>query len=243
MILPLMAFAVKLPHYDFSQISNDQASLIRVWYWLAIFSRRYSSAAQTYALEDAQALQKAADGSFTTILNIIHRIQPLIRNADDLLVIHKKYDAAYKGVLNLVNLETGGYLNFQNGNPVSTESSLEDHHIFPYDYLKKNWASVHETLDSEVAIDCVVNRTLIPKLTNIRVSNKAPSKYLAEIKAENPNISNALRSHMLNVDILSGDYDKNYDYFLSERADAILNAIHKNITEARTGILEQFGIS
>jgi hypothetical protein len=48
---------------------------------------------------------------------------------------------------------------------------------------------------------------------------------------------------MLDVDILSGDYDKNYDYFLSERADAILNAIHRNITEARTGILEQFGIS
>jgi hypothetical protein len=26
-------------------------------------------------------------------------------------------------------------------------------------YLKKNWAVVHQTLDSEVAIDCVVNRT------------------------------------------------------------------------------------
>jgi hypothetical protein len=62
MILPLMAFAAKLPHHDFSQISADQASLIPVWYWLAVFSRRYSSAAQTYALEDAQALQKAADG-------------------------------------------------------------------------------------------------------------------------------------------------------------------------------------
>src|ERR1700738_2953044 len=102
---------------------------------LAIFSRRYSSAAQTYALEDAQALQKAADGNFTSIINIIHRIQPLIRAADDLLVIHKKYDAVYKGVLNLVNYETGGYLNLENGNPVSTASSLEDHHIFPYDYL------------------------------------------------------------------------------------------------------------
>ena len=46
---------------------------------------------------------------------------------------------------------------------------------------------------------------------------------------------------MLNVDILSGDYDKNYDYFLSDRADLILNAIHKNITEAKAGILKQFG--
>jgi hypothetical protein len=135
------------------------------------------------------------------------------------LVVHKKYDAVYKGVLNLVNYETGGYLNLENGNPVSTASNLEDHHVFPYDYLKKNWASVHETLDSEVAIDCVVNRTLIPKLTNIKVSNKAPSKYLAEIKSKNPNISKALSSHMLNADILSVEYDKNYDYFMCERSD------------------------
>jgi hypothetical protein len=243
MILPLMAFAAKLPHHDFSQISSDQATLVRVWYWLAIFSRRYSSAAQTYALEDAQALQKAAAGDFVSIVSIIHRIQPLIRVKDDLLVIHKKYDAVYKGVLNLVNYDTGGYLNFQNGNPVSIESILEDHHIFPNDYLKKNWAAVHETLDSEVAIDCVVNRTLIPKLTNIKVSNKTPSKYLMEIKEKNPNISKALCSHMLNEDLLSGDYDKNYDYFLIERADMILGAIRKNITEVRASILKQFGVS
>ena len=243
MILPLMAFAAKLPHHDFSQMNSDQATLVRVWYWLAIFSRRYSSAAQTYALEDAQALQKAAAGDFAGIGSIIHRIQPLIRDTDALLVIHKKYDAVYKGVLNLVNYDTGGYLNFENGNPVSIASNLEDHHIFPNDYLRKNWAVVHETLDSEVAIDCVVNRTLIPKLTNVKVSNKAPSKYLMEIKAKNPNISKALCSHMLNEDLLTGDYDKNYDYFLNERANMILDAIRRNITEAKASILRQLGLS
>ena len=49
MVLPLMALAERLPHHDFSRINSDQATLIRIWYWLAIFSRRYSSAAQTYA--------------------------------------------------------------------------------------------------------------------------------------------------------------------------------------------------
>jgi hypothetical protein len=204
---------------------------------LAIFSRRYSSAGQTYALEDAQALQKAATGDFAGIVGIIQRIQPVIRNADDLLVIHKKYDAVYKGVLNLVNYDTGGYLNFENGNPVSIASSLEDHHIFPADYLKKNWASVHETLDSEVAIDCVVNRTLIPKLTNVRVSNKTPSRYLGEIRAKNPKISQALQSHMLREELLTGDYDKNYDFFLLERAEAILGAIARHLTGPRAGLI------
>jgi hypothetical protein len=78
----------------------------------------------------------------TGIVNLIHRIQPFVKDKDDLFIIHKKYDAMYKGVLNLINYVSGGFLNFENGNPVSIASSLEDHHIFPNDYLRKNWAAV-----------------------------------------------------------------------------------------------------
>jgi hypothetical protein len=241
MVLPLIAFAVQLPRHDFSQVSEEQMRLIRTWYWLAIFSRRYSSAAQTYALEDAQALQKAATGDFGSIISVINRIQPIVRTKDDLLVIHKKYDAVYKGILNLVSYATGGYLNFENGNPVSVASNLEDHHIFPNDYLRKNWAEVHDSLDSVVAIDCVVNRTLIPKLTNVRVSNKPPSKYLGEIKARNPNIGTPLKSHLLSEELLSGDYDKNYDYFLDERSEEILDVLRTHVSDARESILHSSG--
>jgi hypothetical protein len=86
----------------------------------------------------------------------------------------------------------------------------------------------------------VVNRTLIPKLTNIRVSNKPPSEYLSEIKTKNPEIATALKSHMLSADLLSGDYDKSYDYFLSERSDAILSAIRTNILEPKEELLKRF---
>ena len=243
MILPLIAFAVQLPHHDFSQVGEEQMRLIRTWYWLAIFSRRYSSAAQTYALEDAQALQKAATGDFGSIISVINKIQPVVRTKEDLLVIHKKYDAVYKGILNLVSYATGGYLNFENGNPVSVASNLEDHHIFPNDYLRKNWAEVHDSLDSVVAIDCVVNRTLIPKLTNVRVSNKPPSKYLEEIKARNPNIATPLKSHLLSEELLSGDYDKNYDYFLDERSEEILDILRAHVSDARESMLHSSGVA
>lgn len=243
MILPLIAFAIELPHHDFSQVNDRQMKLIATWYWLAIFSRRYSSAAQTYALEDAQALQKAAIGDPSGIVAVINRIHPIIQDKEDLLVIHKKYDAIYKGILNLVSYATGGYLNFENGNPVSVASNLEDHHIFPNDYLRKNWAEVHDSLDSVVAIDCVINRTLIPKLTNVRVSNKPPSKYLMEIKDKNPDILTPLRSHLLTEELLTGDYDKNYDFFLEERAGEILDALRVHVTEVKKGILASSGVS
>jgi hypothetical protein len=243
MILPLIAFAVQLPHQDFSQITDEQMRLIKTWYWLAIFSRRYSSAAQTYALEDAQGLQKAATGEFGSIVSVINRMQPVIRAKEDLFVIYKKYDAVYKGILNLVSYATGGYLNFENGNPVSVASNLEDHHIFPNDYLRKNWAEVHDSLDSVVSIDCVINRTLIPKLTNVRVSNKPPSQYLNEIKSRNTNIVGALRSHLLGEELLTGDYDKNYDYFLEERSEEILNVLRLHVTDVRENILKWSGVA
>jgi hypothetical protein len=238
MILPLIAFAVQIPHQDFSQISDEQMRLIKTWYWLAIFSRRYSSAAQSYALEDAQALQKAATSEFGSIISVINRVHPVIRSKDDLLIIHKKYDAMYKGILNLVSYATGGYLNFENNNPVSVASNLEDHHIFPNDYLRKNWAEVHDSLDSVVSIDCVINRTLIPKLTNVKVTNKPPSEYLTEIKTRNPNIAVSLKSHLLSEELLTTQYDKNYDYFLEERSEEILGQLRVHVTEARENILK-----
>jgi hypothetical protein len=239
MVIPLIAFVTTLPRPDFSQISLEQSSLIRLWYWLAILSRRYSSAAQTFALEDAQALQKAANADFGSLVAIIQRIQPLIRTKDDLLSVHKKYDALYKGVLNLINFDTGGFLNLENNDPVSMISNLEDHHIYPKDYLRKNWSEVHQSLDSEIPIDCVINRTLIPKLTNVKVSNKPPSKYLSELAKKNDSIVTALSSHLLSSELLTGDYDHAYDFFLDERAGLIIDAINRNVVQLRKDLLHE----
>ena len=83
--------------------------------------------------------------------------------------------------------------NLENGNPVTSSSSLEDHHIFPKDYLRKNSALIESSLDGQVLIDCVANRTLIPRLTNIKVSNKSPSMYSNGLMAKNPDITAAFK--------------------------------------------------
>jgi hypothetical protein len=240
-LLPLTVFAAALPHHDFSQITSDQAIGIRVWYWAAIFSRRYSSAAQTYSLNDAQALSAAAQMQFTRLAETVSKMQIPIQAPDDLLLVRKKYDAVYKGVLNLINFSAGGFLNFDNGDPASHASNLEDHHIFPRDYLRRKWSDVNTNLDPEMGIDCVVNRTLIPKLTNIKVGNKAPSVYLGELMKKNPRLPESFPSHLLSVSLLNGEYDGEYDYFLAERADEILSALRKNVIQARDSFVAQFG--
>jgi hypothetical protein len=239
MMIPLIAFVTALPRPDFSQVSLRQASLIRLWYWLAILSRRYSSAAQTFALEDAQAMHKAAAGDFGGLISIIQRTKPLVRTKDDLLSVHKRYDALYKGILNLIHCDSGGLRNLENNNPVSMMSNLEDHHIYPKDYLRRNWDSVHQSLDSDMSIDCIINRTLIPKLTNVKVSNKPPSQYLNVLASRNAEFDVALRSHFLSNELLTGDYDNNYDFFLDERAGLIMDAIERNVIEQRRILVDE----
>ena len=138
MLIPMITFLREVPGRDFGQISSLQARLLRTWYWLAIFSRRYSSAAQSYVLEDAQALEKAGRGDFGAVLQLLQKINPVLFDRDDLYTVSKKYDALYKGVLSFCSFVTGGFLNLDNGSPVTSSSMLEDHHIFPKDYLRKN---------------------------------------------------------------------------------------------------------
>lgn len=233
MIIPLIAFLRQIPGADFSQITELQSKIIRTWYWLAIFSRRYSSAAQTYVLEDAQAMERAANGNMMPILNLLQKSFSIIHDEEDLLTVNKKYDALYKGILNFCNFVSGGFRNLENGNPVTYSSNLEDHHIFPKDYIRKSIRQLDAGADAYALIDCVVNRTLIPKISNIKISSKSPSTYIKELSAKNPNIRAALLSHLIPESIMTGEYDDVYQIFLEDRARLIFSQIKSMVFAER----------
>jgi hypothetical protein len=71
------------------------------------------------------------------------------------------------------------------------------------------------------------------------VSNKPPSKYLSELAQRNPNIGVALSSHLLSNELLTGDYDNGYDFFLDERAGLIIAAIDRNVIQLRKDLLHE----
>ena len=79
-------------------------------------------------------------------------------------------------------------MNWNNDARLSLNSILEDHHIFPKNYLQR-----HLTSESEKdLINCVANRTLLPKLHNIKISDQTPSQYLNQIKVGNPELEKSL---------------------------------------------------
>jgi hypothetical protein len=230
MILPLMLFLRHIPHHDFSQLSAEQSQILHTWYWLSILSRRYSSAAQTYILEDAQTLEKVAQGDFSGVPALMQRLQTTVKSPEDLLAVHKQYDAVYRGILNFINYAGGGLVSWDSGDVLSMDS-MEDHHVFPRDYLQRTFKA-GET-DAEKLSDCVVNRTLIPKLTNIKVSNKAPAEYLSELQKKNEKLADALNRHLIPQELMHGDYDDLYEVFLEDRAKIVIRALEQTVFAAR----------
>ena len=94
------------------------------------------------------------------------------------------------------------------------EEQIDDHHVFPRGYLTDSGEDVTATLR-----DCVLNRTLIDKETNIRIGKKAPAVYLAEIEAElgAERLDKVLGSHLLPGGADSSLREGRFSDFLEER--------------------------
>ena len=93
------------------------------------------------------------------------------------------------------------------------EESIDDHHIFPSDFLQKV-----KGVDIARLRDCIVNRTLIDAVTNRKISNRAPSDYLKVIRntAGFP-FDAVLESHFLPTGETSPFWTDNFEDFLDWR--------------------------
>ncbi|MBK9528108.1 MAG: hypothetical protein IPO41_07260 [Acidobacteria bacterium] len=110
-----------------------------------------------------------------------------------------------------------------------TEEGIDDHHIFPDDYLKKSGVDVARTRN------CILNRTLIDRKTNQMISNRAPSDYLKQIKdTDGFPFDAVLASHLLPTGEDSPLLADDFDSFLSWRQDRLWQQIKRvtGISEA-----------
>lgn len=236
MMIPLMNFLKEIGG-DFHKMNPKQKRFIGYWYWNSVFSFRYSGSSNERIIEDSNILIQIAKGKKINSASYLNKLSKLqILAVDDIYSFDRKANAIYKGILNLINFDKKGLLNWNNDAVLSLNSILEDHHIFPKSYLNKTLS----TESDKELIDCVANRTLIPKIQNIKISDQTPSVYLAEIKRQNTEIEKSLENHLITTELLTGKYDGEFKFFLESRASSIFDIIQKHVTEPKDKIREEF---
>ncbi|MGD8781534.1 MAG: DUF262 domain-containing protein [Ignavibacteria bacterium] len=234
MIIPLMMFYLEIGK-DFSQMDERQFDFIKYWYWASIFSQRYTSSSNEMIIQDSRILEKIAVGNKITDKSYFQKLRSIITSADDLFSYSKKGSVIYKGILNLINFHVQGFIDWKNSSKLNFNSKLDDHHIFPKEYLRKNNSQLLPNM-----IDTVVNRTLIPKITNIKIGSKKPSVYLQELSKDNPNLEQSLTNHLIDPLLIGGTLDDEYDEFINKRAKAIFEIIDNLLITNQSEIINQY---
>ncbi|MBK7392723.1 MAG: DUF262 domain-containing protein [Chloracidobacterium sp.] len=236
MLIPIIVFVREIGG-DFHQMTQPQKDFLVFWYLNAVFSLRYSGATNERVIEDATIFANLALGKKITSSTFFNKLtKNQIAEKDDIYAFEKKGNAVYKGILNLINFHSRGLTDWNNDSKLSLNSELEDHHIFPKAYLDK-------TLANEVEkdfIDCVGNRTLVPKKLNIKIGANKPSEYLAHINAKNPNFDKTLQNHLIPRELMSGELDYEYKFFLDWRIEEIFQIIQRHLVAPTQRIRELF---
>ncbi len=107
-----------------------------------------------------------------------------------------------------------------------SENHVDDHHIFPDAYLLK------EGITETRRRDCVLNRTLIDRTTNQRLSRRSPKDYFEEMYSElgDAQFRVLMQSHLLPVGSNSPIMTNDFDAFLQSRCELIGEAL-KGVTQ------------
>jgi hypothetical protein len=222
MVSPLAAMlaATKSKKLDFRAYQ-----LIRRWYWAAVFRERYAGAVESTMYRDYQDfLQANKNHDFEPNALSEARIGILESQAFSLRTV-SRLNSLYRGVICLVALN--GAKDFSADDSIQFHT-LEDHHIFPFAYLKGLKGPDGKSLTAE-KMNCVINRTLIADETNKKISKKSPSQYLKSMFPSG-NADAILSTHFINPSAMKAMEADDYEQFTTEREKVLVAEIKRRIS-------------
>ena len=227
MLLPILSFYQNLPNKSFSQASTEQLDLLKTWFYSSIFDSRYGGArhgsTNVVIKEDCILMRKLAKGEkppkeYWDKLKIEY-------SKNEILRITSNSSAKFL-VIQYYIFNESRFKHLENNRDLSFNDKVDVHHIFPSNYLRKEFGENSEEFDFS---DSVLNKIYLNKISNIKISDKKPSKYLSEIRDKNSDIIESLKTHSIpNADkLIDGYYDKKFKEFLEDRYELISNSLEK----------------
>ena len=195
------------------------------WYWASVFTQNYSSSVESQTAKDFSDLKKwfADDTKQPEIIDLF------IKSYKDLALKSevRQGTAIYNAIINLLIIK--GAKDWDTFS-LPEYSKLDDHHIVPYSWGKKEVGSDINTILNKTPLSPDTNRTV--------VSDKMPNEYIAELINANgkDEVIKLMNSHLISekaLDILLRvDFSKSdYYEFIEERYQTIINHINNTIIE------------
>lgn len=228
MLAPLAAILARKSGLKSPEVGAHREKL-KQWFWCAVFGQAYESSPNSQAAKDVTELDLWLEGASSPESVSAVRFDPL-----SLRDVTPRQRALYRGTICAVLGSGTGARDFHTQAIITgqliTQEGIDDHHVFPNDYLlKQKGVLLSRTRD------CVLNRTLIDRSTNQIISNRPPSAYLADImNTLGFPIDAVLTSHCLPIGDSSPLASDDFDAFLDWRQQRIWEEIRKltGLTEA-----------
>ncbi len=198
---------------------------IQWWYWGAVFTGRFTGPVLTFTQRDYNDLTKYFEDNeqYPEVFRDVH--SGILRDEADfsLLQVARSGNTLYRAIMCLLALN--GARDFRKNESI-TFSRLEDHHIFPRSWLRKNHTETNLGGSLTVLHNTIVNRTLISAETNGAISNKPPGDYLYDdnIIAQDK-VREILQRHFIDDASFQALDQNDYEQFLLQRQSSILTRI------------------
>ncbi len=206
----------------------DARRKLRHWYWASVFTNRYSGSVESTSARDFLDLKAWFDDDSAEPA-LIGEFAQRFRNID-LRKETKRGTSVYNGIFNLLVLQ--GARDWMTGD-VPQHGDLDDHHIVPDSWGKKNITSG--------ALSSILNRTPLSAETNRHViKGRLPNVYLPEMMKESgeATVRGILETHFISraaVDILLRQkfLETDFEEFIGERQRTIQEAIENLLIKER----------
>lgn len=201
---------------------KDAEEKIKKWYWASIFTKNYSSSVESQMQKDWTDV-KSWFLNDLTVPSVIKQSEFEVNNLNLKKEISQG-SAIYKAIFNILILN--GARDWAT-HDLPEYSMLEDHHIIPKSWGKKNQIR---------GINTILNRTPLADSTNKKIiSDKLPNRYLLDLlknMESKEELYGLMKTHLISrkaVDILMRKKfcEKDFDEFIEEREKTILEEIRK----------------
>lgn len=226
-LLPYNALIVPFSYFFFHH--NDKPTGIKQKYlqdffWRCALSGRYSSGVESKLAQDIKRIDK--------ILNDELPKYDWSVNTSDQFIIDNGWFSAGRSFIKAIlciyayhqpkSFNDNSIVNISNY-WLKQANSKNYHHFFPKAYLKKRG-------EEDFYINHILNITIVDDFLNKReIRSQAPSKYMSKFQNVNPQLEEAMQTHLITDLNKFGIWEDDYEKFFYERAKSLSQELENRI--------------